>query len=1114
MSDILNRSAKLREKMTLENLFKIVCSSGDKVAARYLEGDEEKIITYAQYKHRSFAVAAHLRNIIGDRHRGAFVGIQLDTCPEWFSVFWGVIAAGYNAVLMDFSLNDEMTQYILSQAGAVGLVTRSPRKLKSEIPQITLAEIKMLPDAPAQFKPSFGDKVALCTSGTTDTSRVFVYDAHAVCSQVLNSELLFKANPRIISDETGRSLAFLPFHHVFGFMVCVQWLHFLGYENVYLKDRSPKTIQETAKRFKITHLLAVPLLANNLCVGLNKKVSRENRMKRAMFKTMRGFSLALQTVVPGFGLDFAKNVLFKSIVSQIMGPDIRCIILGGSHTPKEHMRTLSALGYFTVSGFGMTETAVTSVETGMNVITRTSGSVGRPFTSAEYRVQSDGKKSNQGEMYIRGETIHTGRLVDGQLLPPALDGEGWYRTGDVVRLEKGNRMYVEGRAKDVIINESGENVYPDEIEDAFSALEGVDQFCVLGVAAKPKEEKRHLPYLPHLPGKKKEKSKSKYEDITLVLNVGQHFNDELHIAQLMDQAKKINSALPSLKRVTRVLVTPEKFQTANGIKVKRLALKKQIEEGKITYRDIEFTRKAESQKEESAPVVVHQAQTPSDLQLEEIKQKVRLVYAESLDIPVSQLSDDAHFIDDLGGDSLQVLGMSLKIEEIFNVLIPVEEYGKCTTVNDLSSLLYGRIRGNVAYETAAPQADTPVTPITRFEDSPEFQAFMKRQEALLGSGMENPYFVTHDSPLLDTSNMAGQKVLNFGSYNYVGMSGRPETKEAAKKAIDEYGTSASGSRLLAGEKSLHSELEREIADWKHTETALVLVGGHSTNVTFVGNFCGKGDLIVYDAISHNSIDQGCRLSQATAKPFPHNDYKALESILRTQRHKFAKVLIVIEGAYSMDGDIAPVPEFVRLKKQYGCFLMVDEAHSACVIGKTGGGVDEYFGLAPDDIDIKMGTLSKGIGTCGGYLAGPRSIIDYMRYNLAGFVFSVGISPPLAAASLAAIRLIRNDPTIMERMARNIKCFVDEAHKRGFNTCLAGETAIIPVMVGKDEDAFLLSNMMRQKGVFVPPAVYPAVPKNKARLRFCVISEHQPEQIIEALDKLVECAKEAGIQLPS
>ncbi|MEA5145201.1 MAG: aminotransferase class I/II-fold pyridoxal phosphate-dependent enzyme, partial [Candidatus Limiplasma sp.] len=362
--------------------------------------------------------------------------------------------------------------------------------------------------------------------------------------------------------------------------------------------------------------------------------------------------------------------------------------------------------------------------------------------------------------------------------------------------------------------------------------------------------------------------------------------------------------------------------------------------------------------------------------------------------------------------------------------------------------------------------------------------------------------------------MAGHEVLNFGSYNYVGMSGRPEVQAAAKAAIDQYGTSASGSRLLAGEKKLYQELERELADWKHAEDCLVLVGGHSTNVTLVGNFCGKNDLIVYDALAHNSIEQGCRLSRATSKPFPHNDPEALESILRTQRDRYAKVLIVIEGAYSMDGDIANVPAFVALKKKYGCFLLVDEAHSACVIGETGGGVDEYFGLAPDDVDIKMGTLSKGLGTCGGYLAGSRSIIEYLRYNLPGFVFSVGISPPLAAATLESVRQLRHNPQIMADMKRNIDCFAAEARARSLDICLAGHTAVIPVMVGRDEDAFLLSNKMRERGVFVPPAVYPAVPKNKARLRFCVISEHKPEQIVTALDTLVALAAELDIKLPT
>ena len=1113
MSEVLARSERLRENMTLENLFEIISGDGEKVAARYLDGNEEKEITYAEYRRRVFACGKMLRAKLGEKNKGKFVGIQADTCPEWFFLFWGVIAAGYNAVLMDFTLNDEMTAYILRQAGAVALITKAPRNLGVGVTQFTVGQMAQQTDA-SGFQPSFGDMVALCTSGTTDTSRVFVYNAQAVCAQVLNAEMLYHANKRIICDEPRRQLAFLPYHHIFGFMVCLQWIHFLGYETVYLKDRSPKCIQETAQRFKITHLMAVPLLANNLSVALNKKVAKETRFKRAAFKTLRGLSLTLQSIAPGFGLDFARNVLFKSVTSQILGPEVRCVILGGSHTPKEHMRTLSALGYFTVSGFGMTETGITSVETNMNVITRTSGSVGRPLASAEYRVQSDGEKSNRGEMYIRGNTIHTGRLVEGKLLPPALDEEGWFRTGDVVRLEKGNRMYVEGRAKDVIINESGENVYPDEIEDAFGALEGVDQFCVLGVKSRRKEKEEkgilsHIPH-PHLPGKKK--GAVDYEDITLVINLGQHFKDSDYIAGIMAQVRKINASLPAVKRVSRVLATPEKFQTAGGIKVKRLALKKEIEENKLAYRDIDFNRMAEKSSQEEKPLV-QEANTPSDLQLEEIKQKVRRVYAETLDVAPDQIKDDAHFIDELGGDSLQVLGMSLKIEEQFNVLIPTEEYGKCTTVNDLSALLYAKVRGNVAYESSAPESQEPVTPITRFEDAPEYQAFQKRYQALMGEGQENPYFIAHDSPLLDKSFVEGQWMLDFGSYNYVGMSGRKETREAAKAAIDKYGTSASGSRLLAGEKTLHKELEAAIAEWKHTEAALVLVGGHSTNVTCVGNFCGKGDLIVYDAIAHNSIEQGCRLSQATAKPFPHSDVKALESILRNQRHKFGKVLIVIEGAYSMDGDIAPVPEFVALKKKYGCFLMVDEAHSACVIGQTGGGVDEYFGLAPDDIDIKYGTLSKGLGTCGGYLAGSHAIIDYMRYNLPGFVFSVGISPPLAAASLEAIRLLRSDPSIMERMRRNIKCFMEEAHKRHFNTCLAGETAILPILVGRDEDAWELSNRLRKKGVIVPPAVYPAVPKNKARLRFCVISEHKPEEIVEALDKLQECAREAGIQLP-
>jgi 8-amino-7-oxononanoate synthase/acyl carrier protein len=1083
---ILEHSDALRNEMTLSNLFRLTCSYGNIPAALYLEDGKEVSITFAQYEQQTRDYASFLMKRYGGGHKEKFAAIAMDTCPEWFPVFWGLILAGYNAVLLDFTLSEEKMNHMLTQAGAVVLVCKTSRNVPKGVQLVLLEELKAAPAAARDFKPMFADKVALCTSGTTATSRIFVYDGPAVAQQVLSSELLYKANRQVVNDGNRRSLAFLPFHHVFGFMVCLMWVSFLGYANVFLKDRSPQTVVETATKFRIQLLLAVPLLANNLAVALEKKVSKEKRSKRIVYRMLKGTSLGLQHMAPRFGQKIARKALFRSVLSKMLGGDLECIILGGSHTPKEHMRTLSALGYYTVSGFGMTETAITSVEVSKKLRTRISGSVGRPLSNIIYSVIPDGKQDNRGEMLIKGHSMHIGQLVDGRIQPPALDKEGWFHTGDVVRLEKGSRMYVEGRVKDVIINESGENVYPDEVEDAYALLEGIEQLCVLGV---PKDPKNPL-----------------YQEITLVIYLGEKAEDEVFVKGLTTRIAHTNAKLPVMKQVARVLVAREKLPLVNSIKVKRVELRRQILENREEFQELDI--RAASLSSSTAWKTGTKVELV-DLEMRRIQDTVRKIYADVLDISEKQIKDDAHFLDDLGGDSLQVLSTSIKVEEAFGVMIAPEEFGRCTTVNGLSRLLYEKQHG---FQEQVISSD-PVTPISNFCDTPEYKAFYERQKALLAHGSANPYFVCHESALRDVSIMDGKKVLNFGSYNYVGMSGRPEVMQAAKAAIDKYGTSASGSRLLAGEKSLYQELEREIADWKHAEDALVLVGGHSTNVTIVGNFCGPKDMIVYDSLAHNSIDQGCRLSRALCKPFPHNDAAALETILRLQRSKFEKVLIIIEGAYSMDGDIADVPAFVALKKKYGCFLMVDEAHSACVIGKTGGGVDEYFGLKSTDIDIKMGTLSKGLGTCGGYLAGSTALINYLRYNLPGFVFSVGISPPLAAATLASIRLLRSEPAIMARMRENIATFMQEARARNLNTCLASETAVIPILIGRDEDAFLLSNKLREHGVFVPPAVFPAVPKNKARLRFCVISEHHRDQIVQALDLLVQLAAEEKITLP-
>ncbi len=401
--------------------------------------------------------------------------------------------------------------------------------------------------------------------------------------------------------------------------------------------------------------------------------------------------------------------------------------------------------------------------------------------------------------------------------------------------------------------------------------------------------------------------------------------------------------------------------------------------------------------------------------------------------------------------------------------------------------------------------------IRSFDEMEELQDFSKLLEEMKD---DNPYFIAHDSVLSDSSIVGGQKLLNFASYNYLNLSGDPITVAAGQEALAKYGSSASGSRVLTGEKTLFQDLEREIAEWKGTEAALVLVSGNATNTTFVGNFCNKKDLIVYDILSHDSILQGLRLSQSDTKAFRHNDVASLERILERSRDQYEKVLIVIEGAYSMDGDVAPVPDFVCIKKKYGCFLMVDEAHSMGVIGRHGKGVQEYFDLQEDDVDIYMGTLSKALGACGGYLAGRKVLIDYLHYKLPGFVFSVGISPPVAAAALAGIRELRRDNARVVALQQNIAHFSQRAHEAGFNTCLAFDTAIIPILVGEDAVAMQICKKLVEKGIFVVPAIYPAVPRGKSRLRFCVTSAHSFEQIDYAIDALAELVREEGLSLPA
>jgi 8-amino-7-oxononanoate synthase len=392
---------------------------------------------------------------------------------------------------------------------------------------------------------------------------------------------------------------------------------------------------------------------------------------------------------------------------------------------------------------------------------------------------------------------------------------------------------------------------------------------------------------------------------------------------------------------------------------------------------------------------------------------------------------------------------------------------------------------------------------TRFDLHPGYQQLRIIADGAAQLGIVSPFFRQHEGIAGARTRIAGRDYLNFSNYNYLGLSGHPAVSAAAKSAIDRYGTSVSASRPVSGERPLHRELEAALASAYGTDDAVVFVSGHATNVTTIGHLFGPRDLIVHDELIHNSTLQGVELSGARRLPFPHNDWAALDALLAKQRREFERVLIVVEGIYSMDGDFPELPRFVDVKRRHKTFLMVDEAHSFGVMGATGLGIREHFSLPADAVDIWMGTLSKSLAGCGGYIAGETALIEHLKFLAPGFLYSVGLAPPVAAASLAALACLRNEPERVATLRERGALFLARARAAGVDTGTSCGIAVIPAIVGSSSRAARLSAALFERGINVQPILYPAVPEKLARLRFFMSSDHSEADIGEAVGALAD-----------
>jgi len=382
----------------------------------------------------------------------------------------------------------------------------------------------------------------------------------------------------------------------------------------------------------------------------------------------------------------------------------------------------------------------------------------------------------------------------------------------------------------------------------------------------------------------------------------------------------------------------------------------------------------------------------------------------------------------------------------------------------------------------------------------------KAPEALQKVGLYN-FFRVIDSEQDAVVKMNGKDVIMLGSNSYLGLTNHPKLKAAAKKAIDKYGTGTAGSRLLNGTLDLHVALEQRIAQFMNKEAALVFSSGYQVNLGVLSSLMGRTDHIILDEYDHACIYDGARLAFAKVRKFNHNDMEDLEATLQKLPDTGNK-LIVVDGVFSMEGDIAKLPQIVALAKKYDASVMVDDAHGLGVLGNGGRGTADYFGLN-DEVELIMGTFSKSFATVGGFIAGSAEMISYLKHLSRSLIFSASISPANAASAFAAIDLVDEEPERIDKVWENTRYAKKKLIDAGFNTGHS-ETPIIPVFIGDETKTYRLTSKLLEQGVFVNQVVSPAVPKGQELLRLSLMATHTKAHIDQGIDKLIALAKQLEI----
>jgi 8-amino-7-oxononanoate synthase len=692
-----------------------------------------------------------------------------------------------------------------------------------------------------------------------------------------------------------------------------------------------------------------------------------------------------------------------------------------------------------------------------------------------------------GEILLRGTCVTSGywnrqqnqeRFVD-------LHGERYLRTGDLGYLRH-NALTIAGRLKDIIIIR-GKNYAAEDLEACARAADAaLASSRIAGIAGTMEA--------------------ATTESLLLVVEAaGTPVATDFE--RLVAAMQRELNAVHGIAAEQVIFVRPRTIPLTRSGKIRRQECRARLARGELP--SIHTWRRTTPHPPAMAtdvPRLAEAATTAQDIQLTR------------LGLPVTGGEDT---FASLGMDSLQAAELATWLEEQLPFPLPEGVLAEHAHMGSLAAILGRKLQIHQLTEgTDASQrqwlladdsklqvaTDEPPAANYRIEHFPEIVDARARLQALQTVETPNPYFSLHEGEAGAVTRIAGQQFLNFSANNYLGLSNDPQVKAAVYEAVQHYGTSVSAARIVSGERPLLQDLEREIADFIGVDAALAFVGGNQANVTTIGHLLTAEDAVFYDEYSHDSALQGIKLAGCASHPFRHNDHRMLDGLLQRLRGRYRRALIFIEGVYSMDGDIPELAAFIEVKQRAKALLMVDECLSIGVLGETGRGIAEQQGIAPGEVDIWMGGISKALASCGGYIAGSRTLIDYLRYTAPGFVFTTGMSPANAAAALAALRILREEPQRLGRLRQLIGHFASALRAAEFDIGISGQTPAIPVMIGAEDACLAMYALLRNQGINVQPILYPAVPRNKARLRFFVTYLHNEEQLDFTVQALMAARK--------